>query len=415
MENKISNSKIKLNLNDLPNLLFNNKENKENLDNIDNPCIIYMGVGTHFYSNENKNSWKHHENQQFPPFIHDFKINNIHIPIKIILIDSAFNDTIPYIVADNTNFLSDTWINDKHFSNVYHSEYNLSVYVFSTNIYWGNTYSSKSDELDIINLLVDICLNTISSNILFFYHEFTGNNPELLEFEIKKKIQINSNKICIDISRGTDHGCYINLCDPINYPLIIYLDNKLSYLNPSLIDYDDKISIINNIANITNIENIENIEIVSNNKEQYDYILYKQIINQDNLYLKKCKNLFIPLFRQFYYFKTINYEYVNSYIKYLHLLIIDIPNTITYYIKLQEYYNQLTNILSIKTEYFEPNDLIDYLIKNIFINIKELFKLCLLSINSKFYKEEQLILLLNEFDKIHDKYKLQNIFNIYCK
>ena len=59
------------------------------------PVVIYFGVGSNFYPNETNlyefEDWGFKNNQQFPPFLQDFKQKYPEIKILLILIDPAFN------------------------------------------------------------------------------------------------------------------------------------------------------------------------------------------------------------------------------------------------------------------------------------------------------------------------------------
>ena len=94
--------------------------------------------------------------------------------------------------------------------------------------------------------MVNLTDKIVNTNTLLFYHEFTGSNVLMLEQEVKKKATtFNPNKICIDITRGSDMSCYFNLSNPEFYP-IISLDetNKLKYFNPDILSNNEKINII---------------------------------------------------------------------------------------------------------------------------------------------------------------------------
>ena len=225
--------------------------------------IIYFSTGSYFYANNhdqesktNIRHWEFKDNQQLPPFLHDFKFNNLDVPILIILIDPIFNDEPPYIVSSSDNFLEKSWLISQEFLNLYLSSFKLNVIKISDKILWGDRDRDRDRDRDIESqtdfnfekLMIELCeyVSKPSSNTLLFYHEFTGSNVILLEHLVRKKtIQFNPNKICIDITRGADMSCYPNLSNPEFYPIITYDElNKLKYINPDMLTNDDKINII---------------------------------------------------------------------------------------------------------------------------------------------------------------------------
>ena len=223
--------------------------------NSNDSSVIYFSVGSYCYAIEhnqelktNIKHWGFEDNQQLPPFLHDFKFKNLDVPMLIILIDPIFNDEPPYIVSSSDNFLEKSWSISQKFSNLYLSSFGLNVIKISNKILWGDRDIQSQTDFNFEQLIIELCeyVSKPLSNTLLFYHEFTGSNIILLEHLVRKKtILFNPNKICIDITRGADMSCYFNLSNPEFYPVITYDElNKLKYINPDLLTNDYKINII---------------------------------------------------------------------------------------------------------------------------------------------------------------------------
>lgn len=304
--------------------------NLENLEefiikyiNTNSSSIIYIGGGTYCYpTNLEDNVWSFDKNQQFPLFLHDFKSKNPEIPILIILIDPAFDLNIPpYIVNSTDQFYSGSWEKSKINSNHYYSTLVIDVIVLSNIIVWGEnlqrkkeTEREKNNCFDFENFMVNLC-NKVSepkSNTLMFYHEFTGLNVSELEQLIKQKTpNFNHNKICIDITRGSDMSCYFNLSNPEFYPIIEFNEfdefNKLKYSNPDVLSNDEKTHIISTYKKFT-----DGFEIPDSTCEYYPYkqnylfatnpniIMCFQIIKYDKIIFKLISDGLIPLLRYLY-------------------------------------------------------------------------------------------------------------------
>jgi len=301
-----------------------------------NSTIIYIGVGTHYYGNNNNEidnntninlkEWEFKYNQQFPPFIHDAKLKYFDKKILIILIDPAFKNNKPYIVTDSNNFLDKSWTQSNIHSNLFESDMNLSVITISEYIKWG-CFNNTNDIIyyDIKPFLCELCelISNPDIDSILFYHEFTGKNTILLENIIKESVCFDNNKICIDITRGADLSCYFNLTDPENYPIIIVdEDSKLKYLNFLNLD---KIKIRDIISTFKEI----NLDFFSINKNEsnilfdkpYELILYFQIIKYDSILINLIKNSIISTLRQFYTMtEKINYGSKMYFLQYFHVI-----------------------------------------------------------------------------------------------
>lgn len=309
--------------------------------------IIYFGVGTKYHPTKNSDNsidehavWGFKNNQQFPPFLQDAKQKYPFVKILLILIDPAFTyGTEPYVVKNSENFLEGSWDVCSEYGlepNHYVSSFGIEVILINKYVKWTSYSTSMldSNECD-IELFLTILAKKISkkafNNSLLFYHEFTGQNPTVLEDKIKKAIgkDFDGNKICIDISRGADLSCYFNLTDPTNYPIISMKNGSLVYLNPELLDENEKINILNKFIKYTrgfftdsmsSNSNSNSIPSVTSDPENFqnnfqifhkndtNYLLDKpdemllcfQIVKSDIVTIKLVSEGIISMIRQFY-------------------------------------------------------------------------------------------------------------------
>lgn len=396
--------------------------NLENLEefvikyiNTNKSSITYIGGGTYCYSaNLEDNVWSFDKNQQFPLFLHDFKSKNTEIPILIILIDPAFNLNIPpYIVNSTDQFYSGSWEKSKINSNHYHSTLGIDVIVISDIIAWGENLQRKKDCFDFENFMVNLC-NKVSepkSNTLMFHHEFTGSNVLELEQLIKHKTQnFNPNKICIDITRGSDMSCYLNLSNPEFYP-VISLDksNKLKYSNPDILSNDKKTHIISKYKKFTN-----GFEIIDSTCKYYPYkpnflfatdpniILCFQIIKSDKIIFKLISDELISLIR-YLYICTDNTNLKNkmSCISHFNKLKIYINNFIHNY----DYINDM--FLSDTINLLEDNEIISHLKENVIDGLFDIIKNILVNIIIK-YKINVITVedFINNLKQLRNKYDM---------
>jgi hypothetical protein len=354
------------------------------------PCVIYMGTGTHFNKYE-KDTWDFNLNQQFPAFLHDFKLANITVPIKIILFDKAC--TIPYIVTDNISFFSNTFVKNNYFSNVYSSEFGITVYNFSINVTWLNDeYYNNNENLDITNIICEIIKKVNNSNHLFFFHDFAGRNPQNLEFEMENMVELNKNKICIDISRGRDLSCCVNFNEPENYPLIKIKNNKILWLNPDMVGQSKCLKVKNKFK-----QTAINIECPYNNKNTFDYFIFRQVLNKNKIIYEKCKSL-IDLMRIIYH---------NCFISYSEEKIVrDLKFIFSKIQKIKIIHDELLELFKLKLE----DDIVEIIVKK----IKEIIELFFSNIDPfiEKYEYETLFLMLDTTD---NKYQLINIFVDFAK
>lgn len=360
----------KLSPNELLSVLFTGFHSEE-------PCIIYVGVGTHCYSE----SWEINFNQQFPVFIRDWKLSNLDTKIKIILFDKETKDS-PYIVSLSTDFYAGSFVNDKY-SNVFTSDLGIEVYSFDFDVEWDTGLSDYS----ILDLMIRLILKTCESNYLLFYQEYTGRNCSLFDTQIRQIIEYDENKVCIDITRGQDLSCYFDLSLKENYPLIKLCEGKLSWLNSKFfcLPYSE-------------FKNFESFVNTDNSSDPYssseDFILHQiaQFKNKKNFIIDYCKKI-ITIMRLCYtdnlnitFYKS---EYINK-----------IKIGEIYIREIKEYLKQVCeNLLDYKLEKkFQIIELLKHIIKTSILNITDVDNV-------------HFIELFENFDVIEDKFKLYQIFN----
>jgi hypothetical protein len=286
--------------------------------NSNDSSIIYFSTGSYCHANKYNEEldtyirhWGFEENQQFPPFLHDFKFKHLDVPILIILIDPSFNDNQPYIVSSSDNFLDKSWTTSQEFLNLYLSSFRLNVIKISDKISWGDKFIESQTDFNFEKLMIELCeyISNQSSNSVLFYHEFTGSNVILFEHLVRKNtIKFDPNKICIDITRGADMSCYFNLSNPEFYPIITYDElNKLKYINPDMLTNDYKTHIIEKYKKFTHGFNDNLVDCIFSKfncnylfQTPHEIILCFQIIKNDQVILNYISNRILSLIRYFY-------------------------------------------------------------------------------------------------------------------
>lgn len=363
-----------------------------------NPCIIYAGVGTHC----NVPLWNYELNQQMPIFLHDWKINNSDIPIKIILFDGFAKDD-PYIVNDPNAYYSESFIKDPKYSNVYKSEFGIQIYNFPLNVKWINDKYNMAGEYDITDLVANIVKRVSDSNHIFFFHEFTGRNPESLEYQIKQMTNYDENKVCIDISRGRDLSCCVNFSEPENYPLITQSGKLISWLNPKLVPFEKRQLLINKFTK----KDITITGCPYNNSDMFDFYLYKQIMNINQYIYNTCGKM-IYLLRVLYNKDAEFTKMEENYILNLDILTLKIDKFLVIYNGIIAQMLQLKEIIE-KTD--DKNIIYAYKIA-LLEKLYSFFEICLGNI--KVISKEGFDELFIEFEALENKNKLINIFRNFC-
>lgn len=414
-------------------ITLNNLENWIiNYINLNKSSIIYIGVGTYCYNINkeipDKKYWSYEENQQFPPFLHDFKSENLNIPILIILIDPAFdlNNISPYIVNSTDQFYANSWVlqQNKSEQNLFHSIMGIDVITLPDRILWGENFQKEPQNFNFQNLMINLSNFVSKSTVdtLLFYHEFTHSNVILLEHIVKKNtFNFNSNKICIDITKGSDMSCYFNLSSPEFYPIItIEKNNKLKYINPNVLSNDDKNKIIYQYKKFTDGFEDQNSDCnYFKFKPNYlfatepNIILCFQIIKSDKIIYNEILTNLIPLLRYFYVcadnFNQNNKIYCDNYLTKFksninHKNISSILNQINY---VEENLNLINSINLNIFDNHNYKDTVNYLKDNIIIELFDIIKNVLTDLLIKYNID---IIIINNFienlKQLPNKYEL---------
>ncbi|AYV78962.1 MAG: putative orfan [Edafosvirus sp.] len=192
-------------------------------------------------------------NQQMAPFLQKFKTEHPKIQLNLILIDPNLEQP-PYCVRSNIlptpDKLADGWENDLIFKNVYHERKSLiSVYTFNNYVTYV-TDNMKTDKYiditDFLNKYNELC---IKNNHILFVHDFSGKYiSKLADYYDAVLSKFGClNRIMYDISLRTDGGCYLNLTNPINIPIIQKNGNILEIFNPYSFNDHKLLEIYNSI------------------------------------------------------------------------------------------------------------------------------------------------------------------------
>jgi hypothetical protein len=397
-----------LKIEDLYTVLFSNIDEKM-------PCVIYMGIGTHC---NDPLRWDVPQNrclnQQFPCFLHDWKISNLDVPIKIILFD-AETKSKPYIVTDRSSFCNGSFVQDDKFSNVYNSEFGIQVYSFPTNVKWKNDRYNLNGSYDITELLLKIVQKVSACNYLFFFHEFTGRNPQDLEIEIKKMFDYDDQKICIDISRGRDLSCCVNFYEPENYPLIEKDEiNLIKWLNPKNISFDKKRLLIDNFSKGHEYaeyiqylkESNELSNIVYSDELVFNFYIYKQIMNVNKNIYNICNKIFFTMKNLSSKFKSFDIIDEKNIIE-LNILQLVFSNFSLIYSDI------LTHLFLLKENTIKDDEFkISYSYKlTLMDKLKTVLVMCMSSLN---IDDTKIIDLMKDFERESDLSKFRLIFKNFC-
>jgi hypothetical protein len=395
------------------------------------PKIIYFGIGSEFYNSNNKtNFWKSNENQQFPLFLHDFKEEHMDVQIIIILIDINMSCT-PYLITEPNKFYSNSWIQDEEYLNIFRSKYKIDVISIKDEINWDEFEKVNITELYNFTRLI-IYLSEIiskSDNCLLFYHEFTGKNVHKFENMINNFCyNFNFEKICIDITRGSDFSCYFDLSKPESYPIITYFENKLKYINPNMLKLKQKKKICTKYINYLKKNNKNELNELSDSKIYYDkeFILYRQIIQDNLIILKLLNNTVVPFIRicviestlfitrdMSKFIKEFTYlDYIQQNKEISECLL----NAKTTFYKIIKYINE--NDLKKKLEFkidIKIDENFNQLINCFLENLYETIDLIIFKIGLSFnIKDDLTYQLCWNIRNIKDKYKISSLIQNYC-
>lgn len=432
--------------------------------------IIYVGGGTKFNNGMiNNEEWKMGENQQLPLFISNAKSKCFDIKVLLILIDPDFDPEYnkePYIVSEN-NMYSGSWNVSPYSKNHYISEFGLEVIVISESIYWGYSFIEKTKDYDYNHndmkeifdfeiILTELCkiISNNDVNSLLFYHEFTGLNVSHLKNLIKNRIIYDERKICIDITNDSNLSCYVNLSEPINYPVIDFISSdKLVYISPDILTNQEKKQIVENYKKFT-IEYFNNKQIFNTNfnrntiyqEDEFsidtnylfdktnEYILCFQIIQNDYNLLKLIINGIISMIRQL----TTDKNNKNFGTKmYVYPSVIELKNKFNIgRFKTIETNFELLDQLNVDTNYYdidgkisnwtditeeeniikEKNKLINDIKTNILSELYDVLEYIGIEILDKYNIEKDVVKeFIKEFKQVSDKYHLIDYFKKFIE
>lgn len=398
----------------------------EYIDNLDNlkPNIIYIGTGTCYYSTNDKH-WNYEDNQQFPPFLHDFKSINIDAQILVVLIDPNFTyDVPPYIVSSSDKFYSCSWDKSKEHINLFHSSLGIDVITIADSVVWGNNLQEDNHTFDFENFMVKLCnkISEFDHNTILFYHEFTGANVMMLEQIIKNKsTNYNPNKICIDITRGSNMSCYFNLSNPEFYPIMLFDENdELQYIDPYTLPNDTKIQIVKQYKRFTDgFEDQDSNCDYSPSKPNYllltdlNIVLCFQIIKSDKIIFNLISDGLIPMIRYLYIcddeLNINNKMWGINHITNLKYYISDVSNQIEC---IKEDLNLIELINSNISKNPDYKSTIRHLKEIIIDKLFDIIKNVLKNILVKYQIDEMMINdLIEKISKLSNKYEMLTIYN----
>ncbi len=412
---------------------------------IEQPTIIYFAIGSEnlqyresimnsgdenaVTQNKIAGKWKPHENQQFPPFLHDFKLSNMDVNIIIVLIDMEMS-LRPYIINEPERFYSDTW-KDGPYCNIYNSEYGIEVISIRECLGWDDekTMFSSFKLFDIRPLMVDLCDYILSTNTLLFYQEFTGNNTINLEYEIKEKYPYFDNKkVCIDITRGSDNSCFFDMDKPEAYPIIKYKKGILEYVSFDNLDIGLQRDIIIKIPYFIKNDLIS--ENLVNPKFKKEYFLFCQYINKNYILLKKIRDSVLSLLRissdkkNVTILSPINTSWQIDAICYLSKIF---PSIVPNFTNIKQILLKFSEKEGeegedggdVKQKFLNENisqdtDFIEYKRRIVYEECIDILRKTLMDISKINYSQENIDLLIESIMSVSDKYKIDNIIRDYC-
>lgn len=192
--------------------------------------IHYISVGCAHFDEEVSNTSPGSE-QQYPPFLRQH--DNIHT--TLVLIDYALE--LPPKCLTHINDIEMT-----EYKNVFKSK-NKTIYCFQNRVSWTNEQHCTN----IYSSLLAYHNYILQSESLFFFHDFTGRDiheladimdTKLITYEGNIINKTNLKKIMYDITLRQNIGCFVNLNDEHNMPIIDL--KKLEIINPFVYHSDSK-------------------------------------------------------------------------------------------------------------------------------------------------------------------------------
>jgi hypothetical protein len=148
---------------------------------------------------------------QFPPVLQKLYMDNKNMHFLCIYIDPALENPV-YITRDQIIrqklFDNNQWIRDEN--EFCYENKRISVYPFRKSIKIKNTkYNIEYDYLDITEHIERLNNLAIAHNLLFVYHDFTGNeNIKYIEEYFMDNISSHLDHIIYGFGNGIITGCY---------------------------------------------------------------------------------------------------------------------------------------------------------------------------------------------------------------
>jgi hypothetical protein len=188
---------------------------QQDILNISTPVCIYVGVGTAGYMVFRENKVDDLYYHQYPKFLEEMhnsieNLTSIHILIDPMLESPPFitidtSKGLQFNLNQNLNSNSYRTIDSKHI--VYCLKQSVTMTTYPN--YTGNYYVDITNELCQLNKLC------IDNNILLVYNDYTGRPVKPLAEYMDDSIGLHLEHIIYGIGSRKNHGCYINLLDPL--------------------------------------------------------------------------------------------------------------------------------------------------------------------------------------------------------
>ena len=300
------------------------------------PICIYVGTGTYAGLTKEVDGVRILEDEnyhQFPPVLQKLYSDNKHMHFFCIYIDPALENPV-FITQDmilrQKLFDNNQWKKDPdEFS---YQNNRINIYPFRHSIKIKNTkYNIDNDYFDITNHMERLHKISIENNMLFVYHDFSGNdNIKYIEEYFMDTISNHLDHIIYGFGNGYISGCYYDfrkpetffayLCDKHNMREIIKIFSIQQIINMyNMLDNKTKyeISFMQYMNNIISVFPEDMIDIILSQIKSYtdnfvytfkNYIftLLREIYD---IQLKINKSIEIDLDENFYVFNVIGIEY----------------------------------------------------------------------------------------------------------
>ena len=364
-----------------------------------NPMCIYIGIGTYaglIKTDETGQKMLDDENyHQFPPALQKLYVSNPDLHFACIYIDPALEK--PVFITQDLNlrqklFNDHEWNNDDN--EFCYNNSRIKVYPFRYSIKIKNTkYNPVNDYIDITTQIERIHKLCIDNDLLYIFHDFSGNNYFKYIEQYFISIQNHLDHIIYGFGNGYISGCYYDLRKPEAQLAFIRNKTNKRYIITTF-----------NISNIINIYNsLDNSEqnrisfsnFLNDTIQQYPIEHIDIIISQIKIYLDE----FISDFR----------NNIFSILRYFYDLSINFHNNITVDFDINSYY---FNIFDYETK-MKINEIVMDKDVNIFKKIKDIiankYKIQLEIITSK--RNISSIEVLDIITSEPNKYEWSNKFN----